>query len=82
VIFYDVDELGAVAGGSRDAWTVLPYITWRPEEFYLGDAAGQTCGQVGGMAVDTGGQLVFMIEKGLGGHTNENQAVVHVWSLP
>jgi hypothetical protein len=82
VIFYDVDELGAVAGGSRDAWTVLPYITWRPEEFYLGDAAGQTCGQVGGMAVDTGGQLVFIIEKGLGGHTNENQAVVHVWSLP
>jgi hypothetical protein len=34
------------------------------------------------MAVDTGGQLVFMIEKGFGGHTNENQAVVHVWSLP
>ena len=38
VIFYDVDELGAAARGERDAWTVVPYATWRPAEFYLGNA--------------------------------------------
>jgi len=81
VIFYDVDELGEVARGSRDAWSVVPYATWRPEEFYLGDAAGQTCGEVGGMAVDTAGRRVFMLERGLGGHTNENSAVIHVWTV-
>ncbi len=81
VIFYDVDELGEVAQGSRDAWTVLPYTIWRPEEFYLGDAEGQTCGQVGGIAIDTGGQRILMIEKGFGGYNNENSAVVHIWSL-
>ena len=81
VIFYDVDELGAVAGGSLDPWSVVPYAIWRPEEFYLRDTEGHTCGEVGGVAVDTGGQRVFMIEKGFGGHTNENSAIVHVWSV-
>ncbi len=81
VIFYDVDELGEVALGSRDAWGVVPYEIWRPAEFHLGDAAGHTCGEVGGIAVDSAGQRVFMIEKGFGGHTNENAAVVHVWGV-
>ena len=81
VIFYDVDELGEVAQGSRDAWSVVPYTIWRPEEFYLGDAEGQTCGQVGSMFADTDGQRIFMIEKGFGGYNNENSAVVHIWSV-
>jgi len=81
VIFYDVDELGEVAQGSRDPWTVVPYYFWRPEEFYLRDVEGYTCGQVGSMFSDVEGQRVFMIEKGLGGYTNENSAVVHVWSV-
>jgi len=81
LIFYDVRELGAVAQGTRDAWTVLPYLTWRPEEFYLGDAEGQTCGQVGSMFSDDESQRVFIIEKGFGGYNNENGAVVHIWSV-
>ena len=35
----------------------------------------------GGVAVDTEGRRVFMIEKGFGGHQNENTAVVHVWVI-
>lgn len=81
IIFYDVDELGEVAGGIRDQWSVVPYTIWRPEEFYLSDSEGQTCGEVGGIAVNTEDQRVFMIEKGFGGHTNENSAVIHVWSV-
>ena len=81
VIFYDVDEVGQVALGNRDPWSVVPYETWRPDQFYLGDAAGHTCGEVGGMAVNTAGRQVFMIEKGFGGHNNENAAVVHVWAV-
>lgn len=81
VIFYDVDELGQVAGGSRNPWSVVPYVIWQPEVFYLGDNEGHTCGEMGALAVDMNGHRVFMIEKGLGGYTNENSAVVHVWSV-
>jgi len=80
VIFYDIDELGEAALGNRDPWSVVPYSTWRPEEFYLRDSAGHTCGDVGGMAFDTDGRRVFMIEKGFGGHNNENAGIVHVWT--
>ena len=80
VIFYDVDELGQVARGAQDPWSVVPYIIWRPQEFFLKDAQGHSCGQIGGVAVDPIGQRVFMIEKGFGGHQNENAAVVHIWT--
>lgn len=82
IIFYDVDELGQVAQGTRNPWSVTPYTIWRPQEFLLGDAQGQTCGETGGMVVDSAKSRVFMIEKGFGGHQNENAAIVHVWSVP
>ncbi len=75
VLFYDVDELGAAAGGKREPWTVLPYATWRPKELLV---QGQTCGQVGGVAFDAESRRLFMIEKGLG---DNNSAAVHVWTL-
>lgn len=75
VIFYDTSELGASAAGTRDPWSVLPYHTWRPTEFFL---QGNTCFDVGGMAVDREGGRLFMIEKGLG---SDNAAVVHVWKM-
>lgn len=77
IIFYDVDELGSVAQGFREPWSVMPYATLRPQEFFGQDGRGYTCGQVGGMAVDKQGRRVFMIEKGIG---DNNAAVVHVWS--
>lgn len=73
VIFYDVDELGAVALGKRKPWSVLPYATWRPQELLV---RGQTCGQVGGAAFDAKGRRLFVIEKGVG---ENNSAAVHVW---
>lgn len=76
VLFYDTDELGQAAQGLRDPWSVLPYTVWRPSEFYLGDEDGHTCADVGGLAVDSQGLRIFMIERGLG---MENAAVVHVW---
>lgn len=81
VLFYDVDELGRAALGERDPWTVLPYATWEPYEFYLALENGNTCGDVGGMTFDLGGRRLFMVERGLGGYDNQNAAVVHVWSL-
>jgi len=81
VAFYDVEQIGKSALGRQDPWVVLPYEIWRPNEFYLGDSAGHTCGDVGGMAFDANGSRIFMIEKGFGGHNNENAAVVHVWSV-
>ncbi|MDY0041611.1 MAG: hypothetical protein RBS57_14960 [Desulforhabdus sp.] len=80
VIFYDVDELGLVAQGVRNAWNVVPYAIWRPTQFYLRDAQGHTCGDVGGMAFDSATQRVFMIERGLGS-LDDNSAVVHVWTV-
>jgi hypothetical protein len=78
IIFYDVDELGQVALGNREAWSVVPYRIWRPGEFYLGDTDGATCGETGGMAFDPKSGRLFMVEKGLG---DNNAAVVHVWNV-
>lgn len=78
VIFYDVEELGQAAQGLRDPWTVIPYHIWRPDEFYLGDDDGNTCGETGGMAFDPIKGRIFMVEKGLG---DNNMAVVHIWVI-
>lgn len=78
VIFYDVDELGEVALGDRDPWSVVPYAAWKPDELFLRDDEGLTCGETGGMAFDAAGGRVFMIEKGFGAG---NSAVVHVWTI-
>jgi hypothetical protein len=77
VIFYDVQELGQVALGHADPWTVLPYTIWRPTEFYLQD---HPCWNAGGMAFDATGRRLFMVERGLG-ESELNAAVIHVWSL-
>lgn len=81
VIFYDVDELGRAAQGQADPWSVTPYEIWTPREFFIKDEQGRSCGQPGGLAVDSSGKRLFMIEKGFGGHQNENGAVVHVWQI-
>ncbi len=78
VIFYDVDELGRIARGDRDPWTVRPYTIWRPSQFYL---TGHVCTNAGGMTFDPRGRRLFMVERGLGG-ADTNATVVHVWSLP
>jgi hypothetical protein len=76
VIFYDVHALGHSAAGEQDPWTVVPYTTWRPSEFYLQD---NPCYNAGGMTFDATGRRLFMAERGLGGDTNA--VVIHVWSL-
>ena len=81
VIFYDVDELGQAALGERMPWTPLPYETWEPTEFYLEPVDGNTCGDLGGMAFDSVGGRLFMVERGFGGYAGDNAAVVHVWSV-
>ncbi len=78
VIFYNIDELGEAAQGNRDPWTVVPYDTWRPQGFFMRDSQGYTCGEVGGVAMDSEGNRVFMIEKGIG---DNNSAVIHVWEV-
>jgi hypothetical protein len=76
LVLYDVDELGAVAAGARDPWSVDPYAIWRPSQLFVRDAEGKSCGEVGGVAVDAAGRRLFAIEKGIG---ENNSAVVHVW---
>jgi hypothetical protein len=78
VIFYDVDEIGQVAQGKVDPWTVLPYHIWRPEEFFF---TGQTCSSLGGMTFDQDNNKLYMIEKGLDGFNNINRAAVHVFKV-
>ncbi|MBK5938908.1 DUF4214 domain-containing protein [Halochromatium roseum] len=82
VLFYDIDELAAVAAGSREPWSVLPYATWEPHELLLQPVDGNVCAGTGGVAFDTDGQRLFLVERGLGGYDNINAAVVHVWQIP
>lgn len=81
VLFYDAEELGQSATGGRSPWTVLPYEIWEPNEFYLKPEGGNTCGDVGGLAFDSAGARLFMVERGLGGHEQDNAALVHVWRV-
>lgn len=77
VIFYDVYALGQSALGNRDPWTVIPYATWRPAEFYL---QGNPCTNAGGMTYDSTGRRLFMVERGLDS-ADTNAVVVHVYTL-
>jgi hypothetical protein len=77
VIFYDVDQIGSIALGSLDPWTVAPYTIWRPTEFFITSPA---CWNVGGMAFDETGKRLFVVERGLG-ESEENALVVHVWQV-
>ena len=76
IIFYDVRALGQIARGQRDPWTVVPYVIWRPAEFYLGTT---TCANTGGMAFDAHRRRLYVAERGLDG--DANAVVIHVWSL-
>jgi hypothetical protein len=78
VLFYDVDQIGEAAQGERDPWSVTPYKTWRPDEFFLGDSSGHTCGQAGDMTYDSDNKLLYIIEKGCG---DNNSAAVHVYRV-
>ncbi|HRX83473.1 MAG TPA: hypothetical protein P5572_00475 [Phycisphaerae bacterium] len=77
VIFYDVHELGRTAQGGQNPWVVVPYAVWRPAEFLL---AGSVCWNAGGVAYDSAGRRLFMVERGFG-DGELNAAVVHVWSV-
>lgn len=77
IVFYDVNQIGEIALGHQDPWSVLPYTIWRPEEFYL---SGHTCSNAGGMAFDESSKRLFMVERGLGG-VEMNALVVHVWEI-
>lgn len=78
VLFYDVDQIGEIAQGERDPWTVTPYKTWRPSDFFLGDSNGHTCGQAGDMTFDSENNRLYIIEKGCG---DNNSAAVHVYNV-
>ena len=78
VLFYDVDQIGEIAKGERDPWSVVPYETWRPDEFFLGDSNGHTCGQAGDMTYDSESKKLYIVEKGCG---DSNSAAVHVYRV-
>ncbi len=78
VIFYDVSEIGKIAQGEKDPWSVVPYEIWRPDEFFFD---GQTCSGLGGMTFDQDNNRLYMIEKGLDGFNNINRAAVHVFEV-
>ena len=78
VLFYNVDQIGEIAKGERDPWSVVPYETWRPDEFFLGDSNGHTCGQAGDMTYDSESKKLYIVEKGCG---DSNSAAVHVYKV-
>ncbi len=77
ILLYDTVQLGEVALGEREPWSVLPYAIWQPPELYL---PNPTCANLGGMAFDPIGGRMFLVERGLGG-ADRNAAIVHVWSV-
>jgi hypothetical protein len=81
VIFFDIEELGRVAAGEREPWTVVPYRIWRPTEFYNRDAQGRSCSEVGGMTFHRGTRRLYIIEKSLPEFNVDDQAIVHVWQV-
>jgi hypothetical protein len=77
ILLYDTEQLGQVALGESDPWSVLPYAVWSPEELYLPNPC---CSNMGGMDFDPSSGRLFLVERGLGG-IDWNAAVVHVWSV-
>ncbi len=81
IIFYDIVELGNVALGNRDPWSVVPYATWVPTVFYNRGENSQSCSEVGGMAYDSSNKRLYIIEKSLPSYNADDQAVVHVFAI-
>ncbi len=77
VLLYDTEELGQVALGEADPWSVLPYAVWEPGELLLPNPC---CWNMGGMAFDMENGRLFITERGLG-EGEMNAAVVHVWTV-
>lgn len=77
VLLYDTEELGQVALGEADPWSILPYAVWEPQELFLPNPC---CWNMGGMAFDMEGGRLFITERGLG-EGEMNAAVVHVWRV-
>ena len=70
ILFYDARDLAASARRRVHPWEVVPYVRWRPREMWKSDHS------FGGMAFDSRGGRLFVVEKSAG---RNGRSIVHVW---
>lgn len=74
LLFYDPDDLAAVAAGSRNPWDVLPYLSLDlTSEVFDAD-----CARLRGVALDRDHGLIYVAESEVG---EFGETAVHVWRV-
>lgn len=74
ILFYDPADIQAVAAGSREPWTVLPYATDNPAEVMF----NPECGVLGPAAYDSKEGILYVVEQDADG---SGGSAVHVWQV-
>lgn len=74
ILFYDPEELGQVAAGSREPWSVVPYETYSP----AAEVFDPACAVFGAAAYDRERALLYVTEQTAGPW---GETAVHVWRV-
>lgn len=84
LMFFDTNDLAAVAAGTKESWEVVPYAKYNLVDHEMRPGAigpqAQTRKQMGGMTYDKVNNKIYIGETA-GGGNNRDMMVVHVYSL-
>jgi len=76
LLFYDPDDLGAVAAGLKRPWEVLPYAVLNAEPYLWPDCRYE----LGGAAFDRDRGIFYVIQKNVD-EASDSQPLVHVFRV-
>lgn len=79
ILFYDPDDLAAVASGDMEPWQPQPYAALNIDEVLFGIESAQTNQRVGAAAFDRARGLLYVIEPLAYGE--EGRPLIHVWRV-
>ena len=76
ILFYDPDDLAAVAQGTMEPYEPQPYAQINLQQYMFNDNPSAV-DALGGVAYDRDHQLLYVMEK----KVDANKPIVHVWSV-
>jgi hypothetical protein len=79
-IWYDVDELAAVATGRKSPAAVTPYSIWTPTAFLWNPGPGCTDG-LGGAAYDSDNHTLYVVELGAESTQYAGYPIIHAFKV-
>jgi len=77
ILFYDPNELAAVARGEKEPWEIIPYLEWNPSEFIF-----PTCeGLLFDASYDQKNQLLYILHRNADLTSGEPAPLIYVFKI-